>query len=321
MQDSKIEWTDHTFNPWHGCFKVSPGCQHCYAETLNHRYGFSNWGPAKTTSRRMMSENYWKQPHKWNKEAAAAGVRRRVFCASMADVFEDHPQVGLPRAQLFTMIEATPALDWLLLTKRPENMTRFTPDAWRGGWPANAWAMTSVENQEQADKRIPELLKVPASIRGLSCEPLLEAVDLGRWIIPASEPVSHIDWVIVGGESGHGARPMHPAWARGLRDQCQASGVAFFFKQWGEYKPAQVEDDPHFTGGRAYNSARGGRSAVALRERSNKPFQSAQWRAMKPGDETVGGCVMLDEDTIAERVGKHAAGRELDGRTWDEVPS
>ena len=293
MQNSAIEWTDHTFNPWWGCIKVSPGCEHCYADTLAHRYGFDVWGPAKTTSRRMMSENYWRQPHKWNKEAAASGVRRRVFCASMADVFEEHPQVIDARARLFNLIEATPALDWLLLTKRPENINAMVP--WHGGvgryhgWPANVWIGTSVENQEQADKRIPHLLRVPAAVRFLSCEPLLGAVDLpwckwcGGWgdhdCYAVDDDSPSIDWVIVGGESGHGARPMHPAWARGLRDQCQAAGVPFFFKQWGNHL--------HHT--QAHLSPR-----VWTEDEARRGFKD---------------------------IGKHAAGRELDGQTWNEVPA
>jgi protein gp37 len=201
-----------------------------------------------------MSENYWKQPLRWNKAAEQAGERARVFCASMADVFEDHPQLPPLRDRLWNLIEQTPMLDWLLLTKRPENMTSMAPASWAKGWPDNAWAMTSVENQEYADRRIPELLKVPARVRGLSCEPLLGPVDLSRWVFnrrkalnkmiygPAAlneeqadayiAPVG-IHWVIVGGESGHGARPMHPDWARSLVRQCREAGVAPFVKQLG----------------------------------------------------------------------------------------
>ena len=288
MQNSAIEWTDHTWNPWWGCIKVSPGCEHCYADTLAHRYGFNVWGPSKTTSRRMMSENYWKQPRKWNKEAAAAGIRLRVFCASMADVFEDHPQLTEPRARLFDLISECSALDWLLLTKRPENIKPMLIEAGRGfqSLPPWVWIGTSVENQEQADQRIPHLLRVPAAVRFLSCEPLLGPVDLTKikcgddgfnalkpdsweqavnawrdtdpdWVeqfedwfgvsVDTTGPMhARIDWVIVGGESGHGARPMHPDWARSLRDQCQSAGVAFFMKQMGgaQHKGGSLEDMP-----------------------------------------------------------------------------
>lgn len=280
-ENSKIEWTDHTFNPWWGCIRVSPGCEHCYAEALAKRYGHNVWGPAKTTERRMMSENYWKQPLKWNKEAEKTGQRKRVFCASMADVFEDHPQVVEARRQLFDLIGSTIHLDWLLLTKRPENILRMLPENWGGNTLINMWLGTSVENQEQADKRIPELLKVPAKVRFLSCEPLLGDVMLRRWVPPSKEgwAPSSIHWVIAGGESGHGARPMHPDWARILRDQCQAAGVPFLFKQWGEYTPYYEQVN------------------------------------------TETGQLQLAEYTKGmQRVGKKAAGRVLDGRTWDEFP-
>jgi protein gp37 len=256
MENSKIEWCDATFNPWWGCVKVSDGCKNCYALTLSKRFGYDIWGPAKTTHRRMMSDNYWRQPLKWNAAAAKAGTRARVFCASMADVFEEHPEVEAPRLRLFELILDTPWLDWLLLTKRPENIKPMLQgmhvlkrdNVWDHLWPQrfqNVWLGTSVENQEQANKRIPELIKLPAAVHFLSCEPLLGAVDLSSWMVfegqyekaewmlakyGASQP---LNWIIVGGESGHGARPMHPDWARSLRDQCQAAGVAVFVKQMG----------------------------------------------------------------------------------------
>lgn len=300
MQDTKIEWATHSFNPWHGCFKVSPGCTHCYAETFSRRLGRDIWGPPKTTARMGMSDNYWRQPLKWNKAAAAAGQRARVFCASMADVFEEHPQIDDNewRNQLWDLIEQTDSLDWLLLTKRPENVIGhrlgpMVPNDWlyeHVGFPSNVWIGTSVENQEYADKRIPELLKIPARVRFLSCEPLLGPIDLGR-ACPCGyycdEDVGHVDhgfwtpgiqpgihWVIVGGESGHGARPMHPDWARSLRDQCERAGVAYFFKQWGEWGLTAPINDPLAT----------------------------------------------QIEPALQRLGKHAAGRLLDGRIWDELP-
>ena len=225
---STIEWTDHTFNPWWGCLKVSPGCQHCYADTLANRYGYNIWGPAATTERRTFGDKHWAEPLKWNREAEQQGQRKRVFCASMADVFEDHQTATKQRPKLWKLIEDTPHLDWLLLTKRPENMRTMAP--WKESWPTNVWAMTSVENQEQALRRIPILLEVPTVIHALSVEPLLAAVNLTTWI-------DHLDWVIVGGESGSGARPMHADWVRSLRQQCIAAGVSFFFKQWGVWVP------------------------------------------------------------------------------------
>lgn len=236
MQNSKIEWTHHTFNIVWGCQKVSPGCANCYAETLAHRYGYEVWGPAKTTERRTMAENYWKQPRRWNDQAATKGERARVFCGSMCDVFEDHPLVEEQRERLFELIGSTIHLDWLLLTKRPENISSMIPSAWlQLGCPENIWLGTSVEDQQRADERIPHLLRVPARIRFLSCEPLLGPLDLATWFWSAmtDDKKCAISWVIAGGESGHGARPMHPDWARSLRDQCAAANVPLFVKQMG----------------------------------------------------------------------------------------
>lgn len=312
MQNSSIEWTDHTFNPWWGCIKVSPGCEHCYAETLSNRYGHNVWGPAKTTSRRMMSDNYWRQPLKWNAAAEKAGTRARVFCASMADVFEAHPQVHEARNDLFSLIRMTPNLDWLLLTKRPENIEEMLPESWLDmHMPQNIWFGTSVENQEQADKRIPHLLKVPARVRFLSCEPLLGPVNISQWLkfgefTPYGPRPLH--WVIAGGESGHGARPMHPEWARGLRDQCQAAGVAFHFKQWGEFVPADSRD------GDPFELANG--ATFDTGEKWPHPrvhvWENTQHHN---GDYTTYRC------RASVSVGKHAAGRLLDGRTWDDLPA
>lgn len=315
MQNSKIEWTDHTWNPWWGCAKVSPGCTNCYAETLANRYGHAVWGPAKTTSRRMMSENYWRHPLRWNEAARKAGQRARVFCASMADWLEDHPALIEPRARLIQLIHDTPCLDWLLLTKRPEgwsdrlhDVVHYTHDGadmlasrWLDGdAPENVIMMTSVENQEYADRRIPELLKIPAARRGLSCEPLIGPLDLSVYLATCEwcggslygdhecyDPAG-IDWVIVGGESGHDARPMHPDWARALRDQCQASGVAYFFKQWGEYGPVPQGPDGRILSSRNVSlfAAHGTEHIVEI-----------------------------------AKLGKRAAGRLLDGREWNEVPA
>lgn len=228
-ENSKIEWTHHTFNPIWGCVKVSPGCEHCYAETFAKRTGHAIWGPAATTERRTFGDKHWDEPRKWNDEAAEVGERRRVFCASMADVFEEHPQLRNERFRLWHLIGKTPALDWLLLTKRPENVASMVPAQWSAdGYPANVWVGTSTENQHYANKRIPELLYVPARVRFLSVEPLLGPLDLSEYLSEGG-----IHWAIVGGESGPKARPMNPDWVRSLRDQCNAAGVAFLFKQWG----------------------------------------------------------------------------------------
>lgn len=250
-ENSKIAWTTHTFNPVKGCAKVSEGCKHCYAEADTKRYGLKVWGP--TAPRIRTTAENWKKPRRWHREALAAGVRARVFCASWADVGEDHPDWIEPRRDLVKLIEETTALDWLLLTKRPENLVRLFRDAgWSGAWPGHVWAGATVENQGQAERRIPHLLEVPAAVRFLSCEPLLESIDLtrvranvipldalrGGWGVPRNNggPLPNhprISWVICGGESGPRARPFDLAWARSLRAQCDAAGAAFFFKQTG----------------------------------------------------------------------------------------
>lgn len=240
MKNSKIEWTHHTFNTWIGCTRVSPGCVNCYAETMMaDRYKKVKWGPQG--ERKRTSADYWRQPLKWNREAAAAGERRRVFCASLADVFEvkadQYEDMESWRRELFSLIAMTPHLDWLILTKRPDVALVMVPAKWLSGWPTNVWIGTSVENQEYADKRIPELLKIPAAVRFLSVEPLLATVDLRPYLqmqwLGFGEEQAMVDWVIVGGESGHDARPMHPDWARSVRDQCVDAGVPFFMKQMG----------------------------------------------------------------------------------------
>lgn len=247
-EGTTIAWCDHTFNPWWGCANVSPGCSRCYAHTWSKRTGYDLWG-AKG-ERRTFPEKHWREPLAWNAAAQRAGERRRVFCASMADVFEDHPALPPERAKLWPLIEATPWLDWLLLTKRIENVSGMVP--WGDNWPENVWLGTSVENQEWADKRIPILLELPAIVRFLSVEPLIGPVDLGNLSLPDGRvldcldglildpsdmgvrPTSHsVDWVIVGGESGHDARHMDPGWVWPLQYRCQLSKVPFFFKQTG----------------------------------------------------------------------------------------
>lgn len=286
--DTKIEWADHTFNPWTGCQAVSAACDHCYAEAQAKRAPrtFGGWGPH--AERKRTSESYWRQPLKWNSEARKAGTRPRVFCASMADVF-DNAVPAAWRCDLWDLIAETPHLDWLLLTKRTSNIFGMLPLRSHGalkGWGTagypNVWLGTTVENQAEADRRIPHLLAVPAAKRFLSCEPLLGPLNLAQWHafhrIDAPDWQPTIDWVIAGGESGPKARPSHPDWFRSLRDQCQAAGVPFFFKQWGEWvsvsEVAGVGPHHHF-----------------------------------PGGATV------------RRVGKKAAGATLDGREWREVPA
>ena len=240
MEDSKIQWCSHTFNPWRGCTKVSPGCAHCYAEQQSKRNPkvLGIWGDQGT--RVIASESYWRQPVKWNRDAEQAGERRRVFCLSLGDIFEDRPELAGARRRLGPLIENTPHLDWLLLTKRPENWKQCCADMW---WrpdpsyplPANVWLGVSVEDQQRADERIPHLLQIPARVRFLSCEPLLGPLELTDSAICGrlGGYLPFLDWVIVGGESGHQARPFLLDWARSLRDQCQAANVTFFLKQIG----------------------------------------------------------------------------------------
>ena len=275
MGVSTIEWTDYTFNPWIGCQRVSPGCEHCYAEAYDKRWGGERWGPKAERTRTAPAN--WKKPLSWNARAQLLGRSARVFCASLADVFEDRFELRHWRLELFDLIRRTPALDWLLLTKRPENFGRLVgesidamptnPDVgadttdWLQRWqdgdpPANVWLGTTVEDQERATERIPHLLAAPARVRFLSCEPLLEPVNLflGNCLCRGSDPWQHkhypepphscarcskcnafvgIDWVIVGGESGGKARPFALDWAKSIIDQCRAAGVAPFVKQMG----------------------------------------------------------------------------------------
>jgi protein gp37 len=372
-ENSKIEWTDHTFNPWEGCQKVGPGCDHCYAETRNARFAGGtavNWGPG--APRRRTSASNWELPKRWNAQAEAFmnqhGRRQRVFCASLADVFDNavDPQW---REDLFQLIAATPHLDWLLLTKRIGNVGNMLPVPFDFAkqYP-NVWLGATITSQAEADRDIPKLLALDARVRFLSMEPLLGPVDLRHlphgegeidclnpdrwedeieqwrdtdedWVdqfeewyeVNLSDGLTGpmypgINWVIVGGESGPGARPMHPAWASGLRDQCAAAGVPILFKQWGEWKPICQMPEPEHRG--LY------KSTVAA-----KPHQSQENLDDIYGRRCTVPTTVLHVDgsvhDITEpmaflqgtdamqifRVGKKAAGRLLDGRTWDQAPA
>ena len=239
MENSKIEWTHHTFNPWIGCTKVSPGCLHCYAETLmDTRYGRVKWGKGQPRSR--TAADNWRKPKQWNKAAEGAAERPRVFCASLADWLDDEVPIRW-LADLMRLIAETPNLDWLLLTKRPQNFrarihAAFMETAcgsmdadnmmseWEDGTPpANVWVGTSAEDQTRWDERMPLLMGIPARVRFVSAEPLVGRIHMGE-LRP--------DWLIVGGESGPGARPMEREWVEILCDQCD-DRTAFHFKQWG----------------------------------------------------------------------------------------
>ena len=230
-ENSKIEWTTHTFNPWIGCQKVSPGCDRCYAEAMmDHRYGRVTWGPHG--ERLRTSDGNWRKPLQWAK-AANEVDRPRVFCASLADVFDNKAPDGA-RGDLFDLIRATPQLDWLLLTKRPENIRKMLPVDWQDGW-ANVWLGTTCEDEPHYNRRWPILQAVPAVVRFISYEPAIGPLN------PRFETFGSPDWIICGGESGRGARTMPAEWARDMRGYCASAGVAFFMKQMTGKAP--IPDD------------------------------------------------------------------------------
>jgi protein gp37 len=229
-----ISWAHSTFNPWYGCTKVGPGCDHCYAETLmDHRYHKVRWGAGEERKRTKT----WDQPRTWNRKAAASGEPWRVFCASLGDVF-DNEVPDEWRTELWALIAATPALTWMLLTKRIGNAPARLP--------SNVWIGASIVNQEEADRDIPKLLRAQAAMRFLSCEPLLGPLDLTDYLVDCyASP--RVDWVIVGGESGKDARPMKADWAREIRDDCTSHGIPFHFKQWGpDGVPPLLDGVEHF---------------------------------------------------------------------------
>lgn len=270
-QDEYLE--GYTFNHIIGCDEVSPACDFCYARDIAQRFpafrDHMDWG--KHGRRKIQTEKYWRDPIIWNRRAAKIGARMKVFCASMGDVFEDHPTGNAQRERLWPLIAATPWLDWLLLTKRPGAVKRMVP--WGDDWPNNVWLGVTAENQKWANIRIPILLQIPAKIRFLSCEPLLGDIDLNhaawgqghrlppldvqaRMITPPEmggwrsgwkaglTPLRAIDWVICGGESGghllqpkYAHRRLNLDDARSLRNQCAAANVPFFFKQIGGRTP------------------------------------------------------------------------------------
>lgn len=273
--NSKIQWTDHTFNPWWGCTRIAPACDHCYAEAFAKRLGKNIWG--KTGSRPIASEKYWREPIKWNAAAEAAGERRRVFCASMADVCEDRHDLIDPRADLMTLIETTPWLDWLLLTKRPENFNRFFGQRWVSRWPSNVIAMATAENQQRLDFVVNELAQVPALRRGLSIEPLLQDVSLRRAV--AGHPWHTINWAIIGGESGASARPFCIDWALQLVHEAKALGITPFVKQLG-LKPytnnLNVWDLPEHVGAWGESRLLGAASAM-LKFKDKKGGDWSEW--------------------------------------------
>lgn len=389
---TKIEWADSTFNPWTGCTKIGPGCDHCYAEGWSKRAGakVGKWGPGAPRVR--TSASYWRQPIKWNRETweecAECGwrgpkqethnccpncggqgfdvlkaTRQRVFCASLADWLDNEVPIEW-LVDLLDVILRTPNLDWLLLTKRIGNFTKRLSEAaswllehgssgdvqvaafvnyWlKGNPPDNVWLGATVVNQAEADRDIPKLLAIPARVRFLSIEPMLGPIDLRfhffseptgrtrtqngkRQMELAKQPDGGIHWVICGGESGPRARPMHPDWARAMRDQCATAGVPFLFKQWGEWLPISQQTE----------------------ELTNSLFRSSV--LAKPGEDqsaidesygrvcTVPDCVVHHDGSVhgvtepmaflqgtqamtTHKVGKKAAGRLLDGAEHNGFP-
>lgn len=234
-QKTNIEWADHTFSPWWGCEKVSPGCKGCYAKAFSERVGHGKrlptiWGVG--APRRFFGAKHWAQPLKWNRDAEIAGRRARVFCASMSDVFEDRSDLIDARARLFRLIESTPRLDWLLLTKRPENVQRLAAEvSWFETWPENVWLGTTAEDQPHADVRIPILLATNGpNVRFISYEPALGPIDFRPWLRVSSESPT-ISWVIIGGETGGNRRALELSWVRSTVAACTDAGVPVFVKQ------------------------------------------------------------------------------------------
>lgn len=220
---TEIAWTRSTFNAW-VCSHVSPACARCYAEALDHRWGNDRWGHRKIPV--VTSDSNWEKPFRWNREAQAAGIRWPVFCGSLMDVLDKNAPTAA-RERLWHLIRQTPWLDWQLLTKRAPNYRKYLPADWGDGYP-NVWLGVTVEDIKHGLPRIDVLRQIPARLRFLSIEPLLEGL--------GTIDLRGIAWVIVGGESGPGARPMDLEWVRDIRRQCANAGVAFFFKQHGGFR-------------------------------------------------------------------------------------
>lgn len=330
MKNTKIEWAHHTVNFWWGCTMATLAtgalreeCRHCYALLLSKIFGRgrASWGPQG--KRWVRHEAARRELYKLDRAAHKRGERERVFINSMSDTFEDREDLNEARGFLWDACQFVTNLDILLLTKRPQNVCRMVPPAWLKNWPAHVWIGTTVGTQAAADEAIPELLKVPAQIRFLSCEPLLGSVDLDHWVFDREAVVERvadkmllneeqadaitnhvgIHWVICGGESGPGARPMHPDWARSLRDQCEAADVPFFFKQWGEWLPGEQTKKS----GTGYFRCDTGALMSATGRPARQNFGTHE-------DVNSGRLIAL-------RIGKEAAGRLLDGREWNETPT
>ena len=308
MAKTKIEWTDETWNLVTGCSKISEGCRNCYAERIDRRFQTNHpglewlpWTKQNAGQNVRLHPERLEQPLHWQKP-------RRVFVCSMGDLFHDQvPDEFI--AKVFGIMQSAPQHIFQVLTKRAKPMMEWIDwfsNEWldRGAYQSqygHVWLGISAEDQPTFDKRVALLLQTPAAARFVSLEPLLGPIDMSHVVrhiradLRGNEVVwdekSLLDWVIVGGESGPGARPMHPDWVRSIRDQCQAAGVPFFFKQWGAWAPCadviDVVDGPDIS------------------------TKSKRWYELPPGQGSAGMC----------RVGKKRAGSELEGRTWEEVPN
>lgn len=312
--ETEISWCDSTWSAWYGCSKVSLACDHCYAENLNKRFhSGENWGPG--APRRPASDANWKVPVSWQRNHAKFfaqhGRRRRVFLNNQADIFDNEVDQSW-REAVWDLIEATPDINWLLLTKRIGNAKKMLPARWAGHLPDNVWLGITVIDQEEADRDVPKLLECHAIVLYLSVEPMLGPIRLEKWLwqccgntvggaeyygqveeVCCGNPdvIDQLSWVIVGGESGHGARPMRANWVRGLRNECKAAGVAFHLKQHGEFAPLRI-----------------------TREQFEHPLRKHIGEMFDYLD------IHHEEIEVMRRVGKKTAGRELDGATHDAFP-
>ena len=317
MAKTKIEWCDYTFNPWIGCQKVSPACDNCYADRLCQRFGKDcfgtgkdrirtgdkNWEKMVSLNRRIANRIYSHTADGFIKndglhERKLNAMYPKVFCGSMCDVF-DNAVPDTWRKDLFRLIAETSCLDWLILTKRIGNAPAMIEraigkyDSEFYGLQNNVWLGITVCNQQEAERDIPKLLDIPAKKHFLSMEPLLGRFNLEKARAWQSDVVG-VDWVIVGGESGPNARPMHPDWVRRVRDDCELFATPFFFKQWGEWLPAKRDK---------YGN-------VEFCDQNTVPHNG--FLKCRVTD--------LDATFTAFRFGKKASGRLLDGKTWDGVP-
>lgn len=325
-ENSAIEWCDHTFNPWEGCQKVGPGCDHCYAESRNRRFaGGANWGPG--APRRRTSASNWAQPRIWNRKAKAFKAEHghwpRVFCASLADVF-DNAVDPTWRRDLWELIRDTPDLRWILLTKRVGNIAGKLPFGWLDGQFDHVGLMITVVNQDEADRDVQKLLNVPISGGqwfGVSHEPALGGIRwsgvspdgkrMWNWLTgeigtmypdgPDFDQGSKLSWIIYGGESGPDARPSHPDWARGDRDQCREAGTAFMMKQWGDWIPGHYSESQHTA---LLHPADGEKYGINLGPPPHDKDYVHRWA----------------DDHISVSVPKSTAGRLLDGCEHLEFP-